>query len=88
MGGEVYFSLGALERNHLLELWIMSWAREEGIVTLIPEGWFSECPCTGHFLWAAPPVAATAAMDQMYDDVQKRTYCMYVFVCTLIVMNI
>jgi hypothetical protein len=70
MRGEVPLSLGALERNVLLEPWIRSWVGEEGLVTLTPEGWFSDAHSRGSFLWAPPPAAAAAAVEQLCDAVQ------------------
>jgi hypothetical protein len=84
MRGEVPLSQGALERNVLLEPWIRSWVGEEGLVTLTPEGWFSDAHSRGSFLWAPPPSAAAAAVDQFYDAVHKRPCCSHVFVCPLI----
>jgi hypothetical protein len=49
MTSEVPLSLGALERNALLEPSIRSWAGEEGLVTLTPDGWFSDAHARGFF---------------------------------------
>jgi hypothetical protein len=85
MRGEVPLSLGELERNVFLEPWIRGWVGEEGLVTLTPEGWFSDAHLRGSFLWAPPPAAAAAAVEQLCDAVHKRPCCRHVFVCPLII---
>jgi hypothetical protein len=82
MRGEVPLSQGALERNVLLEPWIRSWLGGEGLVTLTPEGWFSDARSQGSFY--GRPAAAAAAVDQLCDAVHKRPCCSHVFVCLLI----
>jgi hypothetical protein len=81
MTSEVPLSLGALERNALLEPSIRSWAGEEGLVTLTPDGWFSDAHARGFFLWAPPPASDAEAVDQLCGAVHKRPCCLYVCVC-------
>jgi hypothetical protein len=54
MRGEVPLRQGALERNVLLELWIRIWVGEKGLVTLTPEGWFSDAHSRGSFYGRHP----------------------------------
>jgi hypothetical protein len=54
MRGEVPLSQGALERKVLLKPWIRSWVGEEGLVTLTPEGWFSDAHSRGSFYGRHP----------------------------------
>jgi hypothetical protein len=44
----------------------------------------SDAHSRGSFLWAPPPVAAAAAVEQLCDVVHKRPCCRHVFVCPLI----
>jgi hypothetical protein len=53
MMSEVPLSMGELERNDFLEPCIQSWAEEEGLVTLTPEGWFSDTHERGFFMGAS-----------------------------------
>jgi hypothetical protein len=54
MRGEVPLSLGALERNVLLEPCIRSGVGEKGLVTLTPEGWF-QMPIRSAFFYGRHP---------------------------------
>jgi hypothetical protein len=84
MRGAVPLSQGALDCNVLLEPWIRSWVGGQGLVTLTPEGWFSDAHLRGSFLWVPPPAATAAAVDRLCDAVHKRPCCSHVFVCPLI----
>jgi hypothetical protein len=69
-----YAPLNFFERSETLLPWIQSWGHDEmfSLVVLSPEDWFESHPSEGCYLWAPPPAAADAAIEQMAESIHKR----------------
>jgi hypothetical protein len=68
--------LGALERQPLeLQEWVDSWYAGVGQAKwLDPTDWFCEGHVRDFCVWAPPPAAADAALEQMAKAVHKRPH--------------
>ena len=71
----------AFERQPNLERWIYSTIPPGEWSTLDPTGWYEKGHTAGNFVWAPPPAAADAALDQLCEAKHIRPDCAHVFVC-------
>jgi hypothetical protein len=77
--GVVPLHLGVLDQSpHVLE-WIRSWVGVLQLEVLSPEGWYINGHKQENFLWAPPPAAADAAVEQLCETVHKRPQCANLF---------
>lgn len=74
--------LSALEVQPNVEQWIRSWWDSEygPLITLKPEGWFTEGHQGGCYLWAPPPAAAEVVVEQVSEAIHKRPWSTHIIV--------
>jgi hypothetical protein len=54
---------------------------------LSPGGWHANNHKQGNFLWAPPPAATDAAVEQLCEAVHKRPQCTHVFIAPFLMTN-
>jgi hypothetical protein len=77
--GVVPLHLGVLEQSPQVLEWIHSWTGVLQREVLSPEGWYTDGHKQVNFLWAPPPAAADAAVEQLCKAVHKRLQCTHLF---------
>ena len=71
----------AFERQPNLETWILSTIPLGVWCTLDSTGWYERGHTPGNYVWAPPPAAAPAALEQLCEAKHIRPDCGHVFVC-------
>lgn len=64
--------LSVLDRSPSLSNWVKSWWVDAPLLFTQPMDWYTSVHAQGNFLWAPPPAAAEAAIEQLGKARHKR----------------